>query len=201
VNRNLVASAMALAAVGAPQVNASSEEFTIDAAHTYPAFAVKHLGISTQRGRFDKTTGRITLDREAGAGTIEIVIDTTSVSTGSPQLDKVLRGEDFFDVEKHPRMTFRAQALEFISGVPRSARGEFTLLGVTKPVTLAIEHFGCTRMPLLVRTTCGADVSTMLSRSAFGMNRYGTWIGDDVRISIQIEAVKIEPAQVQDPGG
>jgi len=201
VNRIDVALAMALAVV-APQANASSEEFTIDAAHTYPAFAVKHLGISTQRGRFDKTTGRITLDREAGAGAIEIVIDTTSVSTGSPQLDKVLRGEDFFDVEKHPRMTFKSQSLEFNSGVPRSARGEFTLLGVTRPVTLAIDHFGCTRMPLMVRTTCGADASTTLSRSAFGMSRYGVWIGDDVRIVIQIEAVKVEPpAQVQDPGG
>lgn len=196
-----VASMATLLAALAPVAQAATEEFTIDTAHTYPGFAVRHLGISTQRGRFDKTTGKIALDREAGKGSIEIAIETTSVSTGNAMLDGVLRGEDFFDVDRHPRILFRSQSLEFERGAPKSARGELTLLGVTKPVTLAIEQFGCTRLPFLVRTTCGADVSTTLSRSAFGMGRYSAFIADEVRIMIQIEAAKIEPAAEPPPAG
>ena len=200
--RRLRAAAVAGIALAAPQAFAAPEEFNIDPAHTYPGFAVRHLGISTQRGRFDKTTGKIILDRESSKGSVEIAIDTTSISTGSTQLDRVLRGEDFFDVEKHPRITFKSRTVEFERGVLRSAQGDLTLLGVTKPVTLAIEHFGCTRLPLMVRTTCGADASTTVSRSAFGMGSYAAFIGDDVRITIQIEAVKVEPvAELPPPGG
>lgn len=194
------AAAAALLAL-APAAFAATEEFNIDPAHTYPGFAVRHLGISTQRGRFDKTQGKIMVDREASRGSVEIAIDTTSISTGSPQLDRVLRGEDFFDVEKHPRMTFKSRSVEFERGVLRSAQGDLTLLGVTKPVTLNIEHFACTKLPFLVRTTCGADMSTSLSRSAFGMSRYAAFIGDEVRITIQIEAVRVEPPPPPDPAG
>lgn len=197
--RAAVAAGIALAV---PQAIAAPEEFNIDPAHTYPGFAVRHLGISTQRGRFDKTTGRIVLDRASAGGSVEIAIDTTSISTGSTQLDRVLRGEDFFDVEKHPRITFKSRSVDFERGVLRSALGDLTLRGVTRPVTLAIEHFGCTRLPLLVRTTCGADASTTVSRSAFGMGSYAAFIGDDVRITIQIEAVQVEPAvEFPPPGG
>ena len=200
--KRLRAAAAAGLALAVPPAIAAPEEFNIDPSHTYPGFAVTHLGISTQRGRFDKTTGRILLDREKSQGSVEIAIDTTSISTGSPMLDRVLRGEDFFDVENHPRIVFRSTGVEFERGVLRSARGDLTMLGVTKPVTLNIERFGCTRLPLMVRTTCGADMSTTVSRSAFGMDRYAAFIGDDVRIVVQVEAVKVEPAAEPPlPGG
>ena len=87
-------------------------------------------------------------------------------------------------------------------GVPRRAQGELTLLGVCRPVTLAIEHFGCTRLPFFLRTTCGADVVATLSRAAFGMTSYPQFIGDEVRVVIQIEAVKVEaPAEPPAAGG
>ena len=115
----------------------------------------------------------------------------------------MLRGEDFFDVEKHPRILFKSHALEFESGVPKAAQGELTLLGVTQAGHARTSSTSrCTRLPFLVRTTCGADVSTTISRSAFGMNRYPDFIADEVRINIQIEAVKVEPAaQAPVPGG
>ena len=186
----------------AAAAHAAPEEFVVDAGHTSPSFEVRHLGISTQRGRFDRTTGKIMIDREAGQGLLEIRIDTTSVSTGNSALDMALRGGDFFDVEKYPRISFRSSSMEFENGKPRSAHGDFTLLGVTKPVTLTIEHFACTRLPFLVRTTCGADVSTTVSRSAFGMSSYAAFIADDVRITVQIEAVRIDPVpEPQQPGG
>jgi polyisoprenoid-binding protein YceI len=186
--------AVALAAVSAAPALAAPEEFNVDSTHTYPTFAVRHLGISTQRGRFDATTGKIILDRAAKQGSIDISIDTTSVSTGSPKIDNVLRGEDFFHVEKHPRMLFKSASLEFEGDVPKAAKGDLTLLGVTKPVTLVIDHFGCTRLPFFVRTTCGADVNVVISRAQFGMTAYAAFLSDDVRISVQVEAVKVEGA-------
>jgi polyisoprenoid-binding protein YceI len=187
--------------LAAPQAIAAPEEFTVDPTHTYPGFAVTHLGISTQRGRFDRTTGTIVIDRAANKGSIEITIETPSISTGSPKLDAVLRSDDFFDVEKFPRIVFKSSSVELENGFPKRAFGELTLLGVAKPVTLAIEHFGCTRLPFFVRQTCGADVSTTISRSAFGMGRFAAFISDDVRIVIQIEAVKVEPAAEPAPAG
>ena len=198
---SLIAKACVLASLGALPAAAANEEFTIDRAHTSPGFEVLHLGISTQRGRFEKTTGKIVLDRDAGKGSIDINIDTTSVSTGASTLDAVLRGEDFFNVERFPSIAFHSETMEFEKGVPKRAQGELTLLGVTKPVTLEIERFGCTRLPFFVRTTCGADVVAKLSRSAFGMSRYLMYIADEVKIVIQIEAVKNEPAAEPAPSG
>jgi polyisoprenoid-binding protein YceI len=171
-----------------------TETYRIDPAHTRPGFEISHLGISTQRGRFDRTTGNVALDREAGTGSVAIEIDATSISTGNALLDAALRGEDFFDVTRYPRLSFRADRLVFEKGVPASAQGELTLLGVTRPVALLIDHFACTRKPFLIRTTCGADIVATISRSAFGMTSYAAFIGDEVRLVIQIEAVKEEPA-------
>lgn len=194
----LVACAMAATPRAAP---AAPIEYVIDGAHTFPTFAVIHLGISTQRGRFEKTTGKIVLDREAGTGTLDIVIDTTSISTGSPQLDRVLKGDDFFDSEKHPRMVFRTERMVYEGAIPKRAIGTLTLLGNTRPVTLEIERFACTRLPFFVRTTCGGDAITTISRSAFGMGRWTTFISDDVKIAIQIEAHQVEQKLEAPPGG
>jgi polyisoprenoid-binding protein YceI len=183
---------------------AATEKYRIDPTHTRPGFEVSHLGISTQRGRFDRTTGGVSLDREAGTGSVAIEIDATSISTGNALLDATLRGEDFFDVERFPRLSFHAERLVFEHGEPVSAQGELTLLGVTRPVALLINHFACTRKPFLIRTTCGADIVATISRSDFGMTSYALFIGDEVRLVIQIEAVKEEstpPPATGVPGG
>jgi polyisoprenoid-binding protein YceI len=195
------------AAAGAALAAAASfaqapEVYVVDPAHTFPAFEVSHLGIATQRGRFDRTRGRVTLDRAAHTGTIEIETDSASVSTGNAKLDAVLRSDEFFDVERHPKIAFRAEKLELRDDVPVRAEGILTMHGVTHPVTLEVRQFACTRKPFLVRTTCGADVEARLSRSAFGMAGYASFVGDEVRIVIQVEAVRQEPAaEPQDSGG
>lgn len=194
----IAALAFALAATSAA---AAPEEYRVDPGHTYPAFAVSHMGISTQRGRFEKTTGRVVLDREASRGTIDLVIDATTISTGNRMLDAVLRSEDFFNSAAFPTLTYRGTSIDFEAGLPRRAHGELTLLGVTKPVTVSISRFGCTRQPFMVRLTCGADVSAIIKRTDFGMNSYMAWVGDEVILTIQIEAVKVDaPAEPALPG-
>ena len=188
-------------AFAAPAALAAPEAFNVDPGHTFPAFEVVHLGISTQRGRFDRTSGRIEIDREAGTARIELAIETASVSTGNKALDGVLKGEDFFDVQKHPRITFRASEVDFEKGEPRRARGELTMNGVTKPVALVVERFACTRLPFLVRLTCGADVTATLRRGEFGMGRFSNFVADEVRIVVQVEAVREEPPAAPLAGG
>src|SRR5476651_2236037 len=111
---------LALFAAASLPALAATETYRIDPMHTRPGFEIAHLGISTQRGRFDRTTGRVTLDREAGTGSVAIEIDATSISTGTPLLDSALRGEDFFDVARHPRLSFRSERMVFDHGVPAS---------------------------------------------------------------------------------
>ncbi len=189
--RRVAALALLLASAG--PAAAATEEFLVEPGHTFPTFVVRHLDISQQRGRFDRTSGRITLDRDAGTGTISLAIEAGSVSTGNKSLDAVLKGEDFFDVEKHSRIAFRSESIEFEAGAPRRAKGELTLLGVTRPVTLEIARFNCTRLPFLVRLTCGADVTATIRRSDFGLKSYLNFVADEVRIEAQVEAVRQEP--------
>jgi polyisoprenoid-binding protein YceI len=170
---------------------AAEETYDIDPVHSQPMFEVKHMGFSIQRGSFARATGKVTLDRVAKKGTIDVTIDTTSIKTIDPRLDVHMKGEDFFNVAKYPTMTFKSSKLIFDGEQVTSAEGEFTMLGVTKPVTLKVANFVCGDHPVNRKAMCGAEVSTTIKRSEWGMN-YGVpkALGDDVKISIPIEAYK-----------
>lgn len=169
---------------------AYAEDYTVDSRHTFPSFEVNHMGLSTQRGRFDATSGKITLDTAAKTGTVLIEIDAGSVNTGLKELEKHLKGEDFFNVEKHPKITFRSDKMEFEGDRPKAVHGELTLLGVTKPATLSIASFNCRVHPMNKKYVCGADASTSIKRSEFGMGYAIPAVSDEVKLSIQIEAFR-----------
>ena len=158
--------------------------------HTHPSYEINHFGWSTQRGRFDNVTGTITLDRAAKTGSVEVTIDANSVSTGVGKLDEHLKSEDFFNVGKYPTITFKASKIAFDGDVPASVPGQITILGVTKPTTLTITHFACGLHPMLKKDVCGAEASTTIKRSEFGMTKYVPALGDDVKLLINVEAFK-----------
>ncbi len=193
--------ACAALALAFPLPAAAADIFAIDPAHTFATFSVDHLGVSTQRGRFDRTRGRATLDREARQGAIEVEIDSASVSTGNTQLDALLRSEEFFDSARHPAIGFRSSRVEFERGQPVRVEGELTLLGVTRPVALAIGRFACTRKPFVVLQRCGADATASIRRSEFGLKGYASFVGDEVAIAIQVEAILQEPPPAAGPPG
>jgi polyisoprenoid-binding protein YceI len=183
---------IAIAILGFATTSALAQEATyaIEATHTFPSFEVNHLGFSTHRGRFNKTSGSIKVDMAAKKGAIDVVVDTASVDTGHDKLENHLKAEDFFNVAKFPTMTFKSNTLKFEGDKLVSATGDLTLLGVTKPVTLTVNAFKCGANPISKKETCGADVTTSIKRSEFGMKTYVPAIGDDVKITIQIEALK-----------
>ncbi len=168
----------------------AADSFTIDSRHTFPVFEVNHLGFSTQRGRFNNVTGKIMLVPSQKSGSIEVTIDSASIDMGMDAWDKQMRGEDFFNVEKFPNMSFKSTRLVYDGDKLVGAEGDFTLLGVTKPVKLEVKGFTCGTHPINKKALCGADISTVIKRSEFGMTKYVPSISDDVVIKIPVEAFK-----------
>ena len=168
----------------------AADTYIIDTPHSFSHFEVQHLGLTWILGRFDKTTGKITLDRAAKKGSIEAEIDVSTVSTGDPRRDTLLRSEDYFNVAKFPTMTYRASRFRFKDDVPVGVDGELTLLGVTKPVSLEFVSFNCIVHPANKRDICGTVARTTIKRSEFGMTRTSRSLSDEIRISINLEAIK-----------
>jgi polyisoprenoid-binding protein YceI len=184
-----LASALALAA--AAPATAAPVNYEIDPAHTYPSFEADHLGgLSVWRGKFNKSAGRIVLDKAAGTGGLDVVVEMDSLDFGLDQMNAVARGQDIFDVEHFPQARFRGQLEAFVDGAPTRAVGEFTLHGVTQPLALEIRQFKCMPHPLFKRELCGADALATFQRDAYGVDAGKRWgFNMAVTLRIQVEAL------------
>jgi polyisoprenoid-binding protein YceI len=169
----------------------AADSYKIDPTHTYPSFEADHFGgLSVWRGKFNKSEGGIMLDRAAKTGSVDIVIDASSIDFGNDKLNEHAKKPEMFDTAKFPTATYKGK-LVFNGDTPASVNGELTLHGVTKPVTLTINKFKCIINPMLKKEVCGADASATFKRSDFGIN-YGDSFGFnmDVKLAIQVEAIK-----------
>ena len=166
------------------------ERFNLDATHSFPSFEIRHQGISTMRGKFNRTQGRVVLDPDRGENLIEVSVDAASVDTGLDDLNQKLRGRTFFNAAAYPEVRFVAKQIEFKEGKPVAAQGELTLLGQTRPVSLEIRDYACTLQFLTRRPMCGADVHAVIRRSEFGMNFGIPLIGDEVKLAIEVEGFR-----------
>lgn len=185
--RGLIAAGMSMAV--SAMVMAEPMSYVIQPRHTFVSFETSHQGLSFWRGKFNNTSaGKIVLDREAGTGSVEITVDTSSVSFGLPVMDQVAR-TDFFKVDEFPTATYKAGSITFKDGVPAIVDGELTLLGVTKRVPLEIRYFKCMISPLFKREICGADAHGEFNRADFGMTREAK-PDPMVRLAIQVEAYR-----------
>jgi polyisoprenoid-binding protein YceI len=176
------------AAVGVAQ--AESVTYTIEPTHTQVFFEAKHFGTSTNRGRWDKKEGTVTLDKAAKTGKVELTLDTASISTGIGPFDGHLKSKDFFNVAEFPTAKFVGDKFTFNGDKVTSVAGELTLLGKTNPVTLTASSFNCYQNPMLKREVCGGDFEATILRSQWGMGYGLPGIPDSVRLLIQVEAVK-----------
>ena len=169
---------------------AAPETYVLDQTHTFPRFSYNHLGYSTQLSRFNKTTGKIVLDKAAKTGEVDIVIDTQSVDTGYATFDEHIQGEDFLDTAKYPTATFKSTKVVFEGDKPVKVEGNLTLKGVTKPVTLTVTSFQAMPHPMLKKDAIGANAHTVVNRSEFNASKYAPNVSDEVRIDIAVEAIK-----------
>jgi polyisoprenoid-binding protein YceI len=168
----------------------SATSYTVDPKHTFPGFEINHLGFSIQRGRFNRTSGKVMLDPESATGSIHIAIETASISTGLAELEAHLRGKDFLDAERYPQITFTSDKLSFNKDQLVAADGILTLHGISKPVHLMVDHFYCGMNLITLKNACGANATTTIKRSDFGVDKYAPKLADEINIAIQIEATK-----------
>ena len=189
-NKCLLAALMAgasLPAIAAP------DNYTIDPTHTYPSLEFSHMGLSVWRGKFNKSSGKIVLDRAAKSGTVEVTIDVSSISFGLAAMDEKARSDDFFDTVKFPTATYKGK-LKFVGDAPKAVEGQITIRGVTRPAMLSINIFNCMPHPMLKKEVCGADAEGELNWSEYGMkmSQYGQGDAGKVHLRIQVEAIKDE---------
>jgi polyisoprenoid-binding protein YceI len=176
---------------------AAPESYTLDPYHTFPNFTLDHLGVSTIHGRFNKTAGKLTIDRAAKSGAIDLSVDTVSVDTGDGDKgsrprsrDEHLRSADFFNAAEFPKMTYKSTNVAFSGDNPTAIDGNLTLLGVTKPLQLTVERFKCNPAQGTGKERCGGNATGKLKRSDFGMKTGIPNLGDEVTLLIMFEGLK-----------
>ncbi len=181
---------LAAAVIALPTSAAWADNYTIDPEHTYPNFAISHLGFSTLQGRFNKSSGKLVMDVAKKTGSVEITIDATSLDTAHEKRDKHLKSPDFFNAGEFPQITFKSTKTTFTGDKVTAVDGNLTIMKATKPVTLTVTSMKCDIHPFNKKSVCGFDATTKIKRSDFGINYGLPAIGDDVTLMIEVEAIK-----------
>ena len=164
--------------------------YRLDPNHTFVTFEVLHFGTSTLRGRIGPISGEVMLDRAARAGDLRLRIPMTSVETGMPVLDARLKQPDLLATTEYPEAYFVATKFQFdAAGGVKQVRGEFTLRGVSEPLSLVARSFACRHDVMLKREVCGGDFDGDLKRSRFGATFGEPFVSDDVHLVIQVEGI------------
>src|SRR5262245_9156784 len=168
----------------------------IDPNHSHIQFSVRHLMISTVRGRFDKFTGVIEGDEQnPTASRVEVQIDATSIDTRNPQRDGDLRSANFLDTDNYPNIKFKSTRIEQTDDSQGRLVGDLTVRGVTREVVLDVEYAGQAKTPWGT-TSAGFSAQTKISRKDWGLTYNvaletgGVMVGDEVTINIELELVK-----------
>ena len=176
---------------------AGADAWKVDPQHTAAQFAVKHLMISTVRGEFKGVNGAVNWDtQDITKSTVDIVIDTTTVSTGEEKRDGHLKSPDFFDVAKYPTMTFKSKKVEQAGTEKLKVTGDLTIHGTTKEVVLDVDGPTAPVKDPWGNTRVAISATTRVNRQDFGVkwnqsiDGGGVVVGDEVKITIDLEMIK-----------
>lgn len=180
----MIAATLSSAAFAAP------ETYMIEPSHSMPRFEYSHFGYSLQLSRFDKVSGSITLDRARKTGSVDVTIDAKSVNTGSALFNEHIQAADYFDTGMFPTLTYKSSKVKFDGDKVVAVEGELTAKGVTKPVTLTVNSFLCMPHPMMKKDACGATATAKIKRSDFNMGKNVPYVGDEVTLTIPVEAIK-----------
>lgn len=173
--------------------------WTIDTTHSQISFTVRHMMISNVSGRFEKFTGEVDFNEtDPAQSSVFVQIEADSINTREAQRDGHLRSPDFFDVANFPLITFKSTRVEKQDDSQGKIYGDLTLHGVTREVVLNTEYAGQSKM--WGKTSAGFSASARINRKDFGLNwnqmveTGGILVGEDIKISIDLEVVKVEAA-------
>ena len=166
--------------------------YEIDSSHTFPAFEADHMGgLSLWRGKINSTSGEIVLDKDKETGSVNVIMDMSTIDFGHEGMNKHAKNSDMFDVEKYPEAVYKGNLTDFIDGAPTKVKGSLTLHGITKPVDLDIKSFKCRLHPFKLKQVCGADAYGNIMRDDFGID-YAKRLGFKMEVALRIgvEAIK-----------
>lgn len=167
----------------------AADTYAIDAVHSEVGFRIRHL-VSKTPGRFTRFQGTIRVEeKRLSHSTVEVAIEAASVSTDNEARDKHLRSGDFFDVTKYPVITFRSVAVQEVGKGRLQVAGDLTMHGITKRIIIPVGILGTVKGPQ-GEVRGGFEGAVTLNRNDFGMNKYPGMLGDDVEVTLNIEAVK-----------
>lgn len=174
-----------------------ADTLALDPSHSAVRFEIRHL-FSTVPGRFNDFQSTVMFDQaKPEDSSVEATIQVASVDTGNEKRDGHLKSADFFDVEKYPTMTFKSTKATRTGDKTGKIAGDLTMHGVTKPVTLDVEYLGMGK-GMQGETRAGFNATTTINRKDYGL----TWskmvegtsvLGDDVKITVNVEATVAEP--------
>ncbi len=169
-------------------------QWKIDPSHSHIEFAVRHMAISTVRGRFRKFDGTVTVDDNGTPRSIDLVIDAASVDTAEPQRDGHLRSVDFLDAATYPHITFRSSEIDRVGPHRYRVAGDVTIRNETRPLSFEVETTEPVTYPWGNRRAAAAATGA-LNRKEFGLTYNqalefgGVLVGEEVRFTLEIEAV------------
>jgi polyisoprenoid-binding protein YceI len=189
--------APARAAVPAASTSSAVETYVIDPVHSKAQFDISHLLVSTVTGKFPKFEGTIRLDPvNLTNSSVEVTIDATSITTDNERRDKDLRSPNFFDVEKYPTITFTSTSVEDLGGGNLRVGGQLTIHGKTEHEVIAVTGWATGPGAKPGVRLAGFRKGTLtIKRSTFGMNYLMGVAGDEVDITLAVEASRVQPAQ------
>ena len=169
----------------------AADSYTMDSTHCVPVFEFSHLGMTTQTGRFDTVSGKITLDFAARTGSVDYEIETDSLNMGFGTESPTSPGYRLFQIAKFPTIVFKSDTLFFDDhNNVVAALGKLTLLGVTKPVAVWVGRFKCGANAMNRKTMCAGNITATVKRSEFGMLRFIPAISDEIKVRVPVEAYK-----------
>ena len=199
MNRILTAAVLtaAVALPAAPRAQAA-EAYTIDKGHSEVSFQVRHL-LTNVRGRFNDFEGTIDLDpANLEKSSVDFRIKAASIDTDLPDRDQHLRGADFFETDKYPEITFKSKSIKAAGKDRYDVTGTFTMHGVSREITLPVTFHGTAKDPW-GGTRAGFETEATLDRKEYGivwnkaLDAGGTILSDEVKVAINLEAVKSQP--------
>ena len=184
----LLSALVGMLSVIPPEV--AAENYTVDTAHTYILFRVKHLNIGYSYGRLNGATGTFVLDDASPAKSrIEMQVMAKDVDTYDAKRDKHLQSPDFFDVGQHPLITFKSTSLKKLEGDLFEVTGDLTLLGKTRPITFQARQTGSGKDPWGDYRR-GFETEFTIKRSEFGMNFLLDVVSDEVDLTVSVEGIR-----------
>lgn len=189
ITRIILAATLALISLPITTKAQAAETYTFDPTHTNITWFANHFGFSNPSGRFGIKSGTLTLDETAPEkSNVDVTIDVAGLTTGIEKFDEHLKSADFLDTAQFPLATFKSTKVELKDKENAIVTGDFTLHGVTKPVSLNMKLNKIGENPIIKKKTAGFSGDVVIKRSEFGISQYVPSVSDEITIRIEAEA-------------